>query len=160
MKKKFIEVPFLFEMAMKIQNGEVKGKIETREGNPAKILDYRLKNTPNDMIVVIKNKNGVESVNNYYDNGMLFDQKAPFRADLLLYLEDEEKAPQHEFKPFEKVLVRDNEREIWNPDIFCKHEPEREFEFVCFKECWKQCIPYEGNEHLLGTTEEPKEEQR
>ena len=31
--------------------------------------------------------------------------------------------------------------------------------FICLMvelkdNCWKQCIPYEGNEHLLGTTDD------
>lgn len=71
--------------------------------------------------------------------------------------------PAHEFKPFDKVLVRDSIDEFWKPDIFCLYDtsggllkdPDRPF--VCIGDCWYICIPYKGNEHLVGTTDEPEE---
>ena len=58
--------------------------------------------------------------------------------------------PKVEFKPFDKVLVRDNDTEPWMPAFF-----EREYKhkfFLLSGFCFNQCIPYEGNESLLGTT--------
>lgn len=70
--------------------------------------------------------------------------------------------PEHEFKPFEKVLVRDDKGGRWTPAIFgCKNTENSEFKYiVCCGFCWKYCIPYEGNEHLLGTTNNPEESDR
>ncbi len=56
-----------------------------------------------------------------------------------------------QFKPFDKVLVRDRDDRKWGCDLFC-HLGDKEGVFVCISSWWKQCIPYEGNEHLLGTT--------
>lgn len=60
-----------------------------------------------------------------------------------------------ELKPFDKVLVRDMDDEVWKGDLF-SHLGDRGV-FVCHFTWWKQCIPYEGNEHLLGTTIKPEE---
>ena len=67
---------------------------------------------------------------------------------------DKETKPQ--FKPFDKVLVRDRDDRKWGCDFFC-HLGDKEGIFVCISSWWRQCIPYEGNEHLLGTTKKPEE---
>jgi len=56
------------------------------------------------------------------------------------------------FKPFDKVLVRDGRGETWRAELF-SHTIENDYSFVCTSGKWMHCIPYEGNEHLLGTTE-------
>lgn len=55
-----------------------------------------------------------------------------------------------ELKPFDKVLVRNNDDDEWVCDIF-SHIDELAF-YYCVGTRWEQCIPYESNEHLLGTT--------
>lgn len=64
----------------------------------------------------------------------------------------------HQFKPFDKVLVRDSDNSKWYCDFFMKINHDAPSKFNCLV-CgdWKQCIPYEGNEHLLGTTNKPEE---
>lgn len=53
-------------------------------------------------------------------------------------------------KPFEsRVLVRDADCYEWEADIFGRYS-DGYIDLGGGK--WKQCIPYEGNEHLLGTT--------
>ena len=57
-----------------------------------------------------------------------------------------------ELKPFDKVLVRDFSRDKWVISFFSF---KKEDSYVCINHCsWNQCIPYEGNEHLLGTTKD------
>ena len=57
------------------------------------------------------------------------------------------------FKPFDKVLVRDCLDEMWRPSFFACYLPfGREPYQVIGGEWVKLCIPYEGNESLLGTT--------
>lgn len=63
----------------------------------------------------------------------------------------------HQFKPFDKVLVRDSNSERWRCDFFEQQEEKEGFNVRCFRGVWCQCIPYEGNEHLLGTTNNPKQ---
>lgn len=57
-------------------------------------------------------------------------------------------------KPFDKVLVRDENGQKWMCDIFSYYDdknPRYPFWGVGRSNS-KQCIPYKGNEHLLGTT--------
>lgn len=57
-----------------------------------------------------------------------------------------------QFKPFEKVLVRDSYDDMWRASFF-SHIKEDDGRYVTTCFTWKFCIPYEGNEHLLGTTD-------
>lgn len=60
-----------------------------------------------------------------------------------------------ELKPFDKVLVRDRDDKTWRCDIF-SHLGDKGDTFICLSSWWRQCIPYEGNEHLFGTTNNPE----
>ena len=64
---------------------------------------------------------------------------------------DIKKEPQ--FKPFEKVLVRDSYDDMWRACLF-SHIKEDDGRYVTTCFTWKFCIPYIGNEHLLGTTKD------
>lgn len=58
-------------------------------------------------------------------------------------------------KPFDKVLVRDSESSEWRANLFSHKNIDEPY--YCVYASWNYCIPYEGNEHLLGTTENVKE---
>lgn len=64
----------------------------------------------------------------------------------------------HIFKPFDMVLVRDDDRDKWKCNFFSHYDDKEEFGYECMNTFYAQCIPYEGNEHLLGTTKSPKHE--
>lgn len=55
-----------------------------------------------------------------------------------------------ELKPFDKVLVRDDETSEWKANFYSQMGALGSYE--CISGVWGDCIPYEGNEHLLGTT--------
>ena len=57
------------------------------------------------------------------------------------------------FKPFDKVLVRDDDGQEWKINFFSHYDEKVCYKYHCLKSCYEQCIPYEGNEHLLGTTD-------
>ena len=60
------------------------------------------------------------------------------------------------FKPFDKVLVRDGINEKWTISLFSYYdEGHQNFPYVCISGRYVRCIPYEGNEHLLGTPNTP-----
>ena len=66
--------------------------------------------------------------------------------------------PANTFKPFDKVLVRDDINEKWIPSIFgCYEDEDKDFPYVCLNGRYCYCIPYEGNEHLLNTPNTPKD---
>ena len=54
-------------------------------------------------------------------------------------------------KPFDKVLVRDVNDEEWTPNLYGYPLYEKDKAYQCVLNYWNQCIPYEGNQHLLGT---------
>lgn len=62
---------------------------------------------------------------------------------------------EHQFKPFDKVLVRDKDDTTWKIDIY-SHYDDDSFPFTTITNSYKQCIPFEGNEHLIGTNNSPK----
>lgn len=63
-----------------------------------------------------------------------------------------------ELKPFDKVLVRDSDDRKWVCDFFEGIPTSSEYEYSCvLRGLVHQCIPYEGNEHLLGATKKPEE---
>lgn len=68
-----------------------------------------------------------------------------------------EKVKQNELKPFDKVLVRDDLNEKWSINLFshCDEEDEN-FPYICLISSYRYCIPYEGNEYLLGTNNIPQ----
>lgn len=58
-------------------------------------------------------------------------------------------------KPFKsEVLVRDSRDKIWKPAIFGCFAGKASPYCVLGGICWKYCIPYEGNEHLCGKTDD------
>lgn len=69
--------------------------------------------------------------------------------------------PKYEFKPFDKVLVRKEGNKKWNISLFAR-EIVDDYNRLPYKyECsngtlWDYCIHFEGNEHLLGTAENPE----
>ena len=63
---------------------------------------------------------------------------------------------EHQFKPFDKVLVRDDDNELW-ATAFYSHKIDGYYPYVTASSMgFKQCIPFEGNEHLVGTSNSPK----
>lgn len=55
--------------------------------------------------------------------------------------------------PFEsRVLIRDQESQKWCPAIWGTYEPEQYYPYRLIGTISHCCIPYEGNEHLLNTT--------
>ena len=60
-----------------------------------------------------------------------------------------------ELKPFDNVLVRHQKTEEWSANIFSHTDKTDEYlDYVCVNGRWEFCIPYEGNESLLGTTKD------
>lgn len=65
--------------------------------------------------------------------------------------------PKCPFEPFQKVLVRDDNDEVWKADYFSHYEEDDKIaQYVCVGSYYKECIPYEGSEHLLGTDKSPE----
>lgn len=61
------------------------------------------------------------------------------------------------FQPFQKVLVKDSDVDfsVWRCDLFS--HVSKEGKYFTVSGMWDECIPFEGNEHLVGTKDDPKE---
>lgn len=58
--------------------------------------------------------------------------------------------PKIELKPFDRVLVRNRNTQRWDADLFGF----KSIFYHCVGGSWNFCIPYIGNESLLGTTKD------
>jgi hypothetical protein len=151
------QIPFSLEMVKKIQAGEVKGIIKTGDGRAARFI-CEIRNNKYPLLFICSNERG-EWAFHYTIDGC-FDNLTGEHAEynLILEIEDEQKKPEHQFKPFDKVLGRNGDNRIWEPDFFASYSRISNFRCYCIGSVYEQCIPYEGNEHLLGTTDKPKED--
>lgn len=65
--------------------------------------------------------------------------------------------PKCKFKPFDKVLGRNEKDDVWEAELFSHYREESQYPFRCIGFSRKYCIPYnEETAHLLGTTDEWK----
>lgn len=60
------------------------------------------------------------------------------------------------FEPFQKVLVRYNEEQKWDVAFYQKSMHVKEHSVIGKQFPVSYVIPYVGNEHLLGTTDDPE----
>lgn len=148
------QIPFTVENAKKIQNGEIKGKIETREGNPARIICFDRISGEYPLVALERREDETEEVyNSFTKKGRYYARGSKDNRDLLLYIEDN---TPHQFKAFDRVLVRDEEDKKWRAEFFSHIDTDEEYPYECTGDVFRYCIPYEGNEHLLGTTNSPE----
>lgn len=162
-KCRYKRVPFSLKQAMLITDHKVAGYIETESGAKARIICFNMKFGPRSNMVVLIDAGDYECEKLYGMDGKLVGDE-DFRFDLCIKLpitpdfvpEDNTNSQSHQFKPFEKVLVRDRDTNEWECNLFSRIDEEGLY--YCVSSWWMQCIPYEGNEHLLGTTNNPEQQ--
>lgn len=140
---------FNIDLAQKIQAGKAAGRIATMDGKPVRIVCWDRNNAQFPIIALI----GYDETPILYTIGgkYYYGNELANNRDLTIEL------PAPDFKPYDRVLVRDNGNE-WHC-TFYSHFDNNIGEHLCADGHYhEQCIPYEGNEHLVGTTDEPKEE--
>ena len=208
MKTKII--PFDVKTAKKIQAGEIKGRIRTKEGDmDVRIISFdkvKLVNgygtTEKQLISLIYNPNAREDVLYVHNDRGEVQSSFSWDRGYNIVLEVPDNEPQRkskqnfetvaesdayaegyengfragrciafdynkcvtlkttnepQFKPFDKVLVRNDDEEIWQPRLYEMYSNRVEKHYC--QDClgYLQCIPYAGNESLVGTTDRPKE---
>lgn len=74
------------------------------------------------------------------------------------YDKEQHKLVKQEFKPFDKVLVRDYNYENWKCSLFSHYQNsnETEYIYVTMNGSYMHCIPYKGNEYLLNKIDNPQ----
>ena len=150
MKTKII--PFDLETAKKIQAGEIEGKIIMKSGNEVRIICFDRENIfP--IVALAREEENYEGVY-FYNKFGAYEFRDMAKRDLVLEVADNN--PQ--FKPFDKVLCRDRDDDVWSANLFSHEECGEPYPYFVCGDRYKKCIPYEGNEHLVGTTDKPKED--
>lgn len=145
--------PFSLEKAKRITEGKDGGKIVTRKGEDVRILCFDALKEYN-IVALIKRTDDKECIETYKDNGFCYECEC--EDDLLIEIPIPAKINLGGLKPFDKVLVRDEDEDKWRADFFSHIDESSDLPYVCMSNVWGQCIPYEGNERLLRTTNDPE----
>ena len=69
-----------------------------------------------------------------------------------IYDKEQHKFIKQEFKPFDRVLVKDDFNDPWKTDILFELCRSNHYYYRCATGYYRLCIPYKGNEYLLGKT--------
>lgn len=154
MGKKLVRVKFDIELAKRITNGELEGRIVRKDGKNVRIVCWNYKSLSGEYPLMALVENGI------YEESELYTSEGKYKSwknestedeyDLSIELNEKEK---YQFKPFDKVLVRDDDG-VWFAGIFSHLR--KDGEFLCVGAgLWEQCIPYnEKTAYLLGTNDD------
>ena len=116
---KFKKIPFDLELAKKITNKEVKGRIVTRDGQPARIIcfDPKTDDALKAIVALVLNVRGVENICIYQDNGgysYLGEDGLDLQIEVPTYYEDYSNFEPCKWQP---CLVRDTAHECWGVQV-------------------------------------------
>ena len=145
-------IAFDMERAKSITAGREPGRVVNGEGKSVRLLCFDKKSADNWVIV------GLVDVYDSYEEPKVFDIKGGCTSGMSygqLWLEVPEET---ELKPFANVLVRDSKYDMWKPRILGMLRKGSDGKSTWYETVsgavYKFCIPYEGNEHLLGTSQD------
>ena len=150
MKK--IKIPFsLDEYEKGGYEVETRGD-ENHKPHPVRIFTVDLLSRYQTIVGAEKIENR-EVVGCWFYNGNFFSEDEENYQDLLLVKEEfEDIKSKCIFKPFDKVLVRDNSKEVWFATLFSNFTTNGRYR-ICDGCYYDQCIPYnDETEHLIRTT--------
>lgn len=86
----------------------------------------------------------------------LIERESP--NDLIFATEKKSKFDPKTLKPFDKVLVKDDDTCNWRTDFYSNKGKSKKFPYMCVGVTCKYCIPYNNNtKHLVGTNDEAPE---
>jgi len=92
----------------------------------------------------------------YYMNYFLKNTYKEISVNDILNINIDKESKEFDFKPFDKVLVRDLDSEVWIPALYKDYNGKNEFPYAMVQiiNNFEQCIPYnDKTKHLLGTTD-------
>lgn len=99
---------------------------------------------PKHLIVKTKDFQRADERELFYE---LMDKSYTFSVDCGRIAEVYKKAPN--LKPYDRVLVR-NRKQSWKIDLFSHYEQFGSFHYRTLGGYYEYCIPFDGNEHLVG----------
>jgi len=147
------QIAFDLDLAWKIQRGEKKGRIVTRNGNKARLIcDDLLRDGDYHVVYATLNGGGDTENVQIVDVDGLRDLRGESNLDLLLEVEDE-----YTFNIFDKVVARSSSIATWTIDFFEKINipSDRDYKYSCACGDYDFCLPYTPDTaKLIGTTDE------
>lgn len=155
-------VPFNLELAKKITNKEVKGRIVTRDGRKIRIICTDRKDKSDviaqySVIALVTEKDGHECEYEYLDTGrfsaVIEETDLDLHIEVPTYYRDYSNFVPQKWQP---CLVRDGEEDEWLVQVCAGKDIDGEFLFYVYDgdiETWKYRLPISKiTEQLLGTT--------
>lgn len=119
-RTKFKKIPFDLELAKKITNKEVKGRIVTEDGLTARIVcfDYNFSGKKDNIVAIIEHT-GYEGVLTCFADGLyhydFFNKKYALHLEVPTYYRDYSNFVPQKWQP---CLVRDNENHLWGIQVY------------------------------------------
>lgn len=158
---KFKKVPFNLELAKKITNNEVKGRIVTKDGLQARIVcfDFKHCGSKNNIIAII-DCGDYEFAQKYDSNGkvQVMQDMYDLFLEIPIYYRDYSNFIPQKWQP---CLVRENEDEIWLLQVSKGKRCDDGVLFYCpdgSTNVWRHCLPFsKATKHLLGTNKSYEE---
>lgn len=149
---RFKKVPFDLELAKKITNKDVKGRIVTENGHEVRIIcyDYRHFGGKNRLVALI-DLGDHELALAYNNEGKEIDNREKFaiHIEVPTYHKD-----YSNFKPckWQPCLVRDNDKEDWDISVCKGRNSAGEAIFFHFGCTYEHCLPLsKATERLVNT---------
>lgn len=151
------KIPFDLELAKKITNKEVKGRIVTEDNLTARIVcfDYNFGGKKDNIVAIIEHT-GYEGVLTCFADGLyhneFFNKKCVLHLEVPTYYRDYTNFVPQKLQP---CLVRDSEEDEWWVQVCAGKDIDGEILFYVYDgdiETWKYCLPLSKvTEQLLGT---------
>lgn len=160
-EQNYKRIPFNVELAKKIVNGKVKGRIVTMEGRKVRIvcwdkkpIDERAMDLP--IVALLQNDCEGEMLNTYTEEGLASSPNYKNRYNLIIEIPNYK--DYSNFKPckWQQCLVRDVDDERWNVVVCAGKNTDGDVVFYgngLQKFAWGQVLPLSKvTERLVGTT--------
>lgn len=153
----FKRIPFDLELAKKITNKDVKGRIVTEDGHEVRIIcyDYRQHFGDKNRLVALIDLGDNEIVLSYNNEGKEIDNREKFAIHLEVptYYKDYSNFVPQKWQP---CLVRDDDNEAWSVLACAGKNTDGDVLFYGpgrHKYTWRQVLPLsKATERLVGTT--------
>ena len=162
MKTNYKRIPFDLNKAKFIMNGEMKGRIVTRDGRQARIICFDRKGTddifdpPKNIIALVENKDGSEGVFAFRNTGMILlteETDHDLQIEIPTYYRDYSNFVPQKWQP---CLVRDCDDGPWNVLAFAGKNTDGDMLFYGpgrQNYTWRQVLPLSKvTERLIGTS--------
>lgn len=159
-EQNYKRIPFNVELAKKIVNGKVKGRIVTMEGRKVRIvcwdkkpIDERAMDFP--IVALLQNDCEGEMLNTYTEEGLASFPNYKNRYNLIIEIPNYKDYSNFEPKKYQPCLVRNGEDCLWGIQVYSHtdYQGKKLFYDGCYLRQFTNVLPLSKvTERLIGTT--------